>query len=226
MEITYFGHSCFLLKIGDYKVLFDPYISPNPLASQINVNSIEADYILVSHGHEDHVADVEVIANNTGAVLVSSHEIVTWFAKKGIENNHPMNIGGKWFFPFGTVYMVQAVHSSSLPDGSYGGSAAGFVVESGERTFYYAGDTALHLDMKLLSEKFQIDFAMLPIGDNFTMDVYDAMIATNYVNTKKVVAMHYDTFPYIEIDHMEAQIASDRAEKQLLLMEIGETIKI
>jgi L-ascorbate metabolism protein UlaG (beta-lactamase superfamily) len=226
MEITYYGHSSFLVEMGGYKILFDPYISQNPLASSIDINSIEADFILISHGHGDHVGDVEVIAKRTGAVIVSNYEIVTWYKNKGFENGHEMNLGGKWHFDFGTVHMVNAVHSSSLPDGSYGGSAAGFVVESADKIFYYAGDTALHMDMKIIGEKFRPDFAMMPIGDNFTMDIYDAITAASFVNTRKIIGMHYDTFPYIEIDPVEADIAVKRAEKELLLMKIGETIKI
>lgn len=226
MEITYFGHSCFLVELGDYKVLFDPFITPNPLASQIDISTIEADYILISHGHEDHMFDAEVIAKRTGAVLVSSHEIVEWYKKKGLVKTHPMNKGGKWHFEFGTLHMVNAVHSSSLPDDTYGGSAAGFVIESGEATFYYAGDTALTYDMRLIAEKFTIDFAMLPVGDNFTMDIYDAIRAAGFVNTKKIIPMHYDTFPYIEIDPLEMTIAARKAEKELIVINIGEKIKL
>ena len=226
MEVTYYGHSCFLFNIGDIRVLFDPFISPNPLAADIDLDSIKADYILISHGHSDHVADAEYLAKKNDAILVSSFEITSWFQQKGIEKFHPMNIGGKVHLEFGTVKMVHAIHSSSLPDGSYGGSAAGFVVESAEKTFYYAGDTALTQDMKLLADQFRLDFALMPIGDNFTMDVHDAMLAANFVNTNKVIGMHYDTFPYVEIDPIEANIIAKRADKELVLMEIGQTIEL
>ncbi|HEY8400344.1 MAG TPA: metal-dependent hydrolase, partial [Cytophagaceae bacterium] len=208
MEITYFGHSCFLVDIGGYRLLFDPFITPNQLASSIDINSIETDYILLSHGHNDHVFDAEAIAKRTGATIISSFEIATWYEKKGIEKTHAMNIGGKWPFDFGTVHMVHAIHSNSLPDGSYGGSAAGFVIESAEKTFYYAGDTALTYDMKMIGEKFKLDFAMLPVGDNFTMDIYDAVRAASFVNTKKIIPMHYDTFPYIVVDPMEMTVVA------------------
>ncbi|MFC6999373.1 metal-dependent hydrolase [Rufibacter roseus] len=226
MEITYYGQSCFLLDLGGTKVLFDPFISPNPLASAIELDSIECDYILLSHGHQDHVADAEYFLKKTGATLVANFEIVSWYQNKGVENGHPMNIGGKVHLPFGTVKMVNAIHSNALPDGTYGGAAAGFVVESGEKTFYFAGDTALTLDMKLIGERYRLDFAFLPIGDNFTMDVEDALVAANYVNVKKIIGMHYDTFPYIEIDHVEALELARRQQKELILMEIGQTVEL
>src|SRR5688572_27801936 len=140
MEITYYGHSCFLFNIGDIKVLFDPFITPNPLASEINIENIHPDYILLSHGHGDHIADAEILAKVNDAMIISSFEITEWFEKRGVKNVHPMNIGGRVHFEFGSVKMVNAIHSSSLPDGTYGGQAAGFVIESGEKTFYFAGD--------------------------------------------------------------------------------------
>ncbi|MDX5418051.1 MAG: metal-dependent hydrolase [Hymenobacteraceae bacterium] len=226
MEITYYGQSCFLFRIGEHKVLFDPFISPNELASHINVDDIKADYILLSHGHQDHVHDAERIAKNSGSTIVATFEITNWFGNKGVEKVHPMNTGGKVTLPFGTVKMVNAIHSSSLPDGSYAGSAAGFVVETEDKTFYYAGDTALTYDMKLIPEQFDLDFALLPIGDNFTMDIHDAMIAADFVQVDKVIGMHFDTFPYIEIDKEEVQEVAEMADKELILMEIGQTINL
>ncbi|MBA9078048.1 MULTISPECIES: metal-dependent hydrolase [Rufibacter] len=226
MEITYYGQSCFLCDLGGTRVLFDPFITPNPLASEVDLDQIECDYILLSHGHADHVADAEYLLKKTGATLVANFEIVSWYQNKGIEKVHPMNTGGKVHLPFGTVKMVNAVHSSSLPDGSYAGTAGGYVVESAEKTFYFAGDTALTLDMKLIGDRYHVNFAFLPIGDNFTMDVEDALVAANYVNTKKIIGMHYDTFPYIEIDHIEALELARRQQKELILMEIGQTIEL
>lgn len=223
MEITYYGHSCFLVKTADHKVLFDPFISPNPLASKIDVNNVQADFILLSHAHEDHIADAEQIAKRTSATIVSNFEITTWYNNKGIERTHPMNHGGKKHFDFGTVKMVNAVHSSSFPDGSYGGNPAGFVIETGDKIFYFAGDTALHYDMKMIGDQNKLDFAMLPIGDNFTMDINDAIVAATFANTKKIIGMHYDTFPYIEIDHLEATMTAKRNDKELILMNIGES---
>lgn len=226
MKITYYGQSCFLFEIGKNRVLFDPFISPNELASSINVDDIKADYILLSHGHQDHVHDAEQIAKNNNATIVANFEITTWYGNKGIKNVHPMNTGGKVTLPFGTVKMVNAIHSSSLPDGSYGGTAAGFVVETENQTFYYAGDTALTYDMKLIPEQFDVDFALMPIGDNFTMDIHDAMIAADFVQVEKVIGMHYDTFPYIAIDKEEVMEVAKLADKELILLEIGQTIEL
>jgi len=226
MKITYYGQSCFLFEIGQHRVLFDPFISPNELASSINVDDIKADYILISHGHQDHVHDAERIANNNNATIVATFEIAAWFGAKGVKNTHPMNTGGKVTLPFGTVKMVNAIHSSSLPDGTYAGSAAGFVVETEDKTFYFAGDTALTYDMKLIPDQFDLHFALLPIGDNFTMDIHDAMIAADYLEVEKVIGMHYDTFPYIKIDHEEVKEVAQMADKELILMEIGETINL
>lgn len=226
MKITYYGQSCFLFEIGDNRVLFDPFISPNGLASSINVDDIKADYIFLSHGHQDHVHDAEQIAKNNNSTIIATFEIVQWYGAKGLENLHPMNTGGKVTLPFGTVKMVNAIHSNSLPDGTYGGSAAGFVVETENQTFYFAGDTALTYDMKLIPEQFDVDFALLPIGDNFTMDIHDAMIAADFVQVEKVIGMHYDTFPYIEIDKEEVMEVAKMADKELILMEIGQTIEL
>jgi L-ascorbate metabolism protein UlaG (beta-lactamase superfamily) len=226
MKITYYGQSCFLFEIEEHRILFDPFISPNELASSINVDEIKADFILLSHGHQDHVHDAEQIAKNNNATIIATFEIASWFGEKGVEKTHPMNTGGKVTLPFGTVKMVNAVHSSSLPDGSYAGSAAGFVVETVDKAFYFAGDTALTYDMKLIPEQFDLDFALLPIGDNFTMDIHDAMIAADFVQVEKVIGMHFDTFPYIKIDHEEVKEVAQMADKELILMEIGESIDL
>lgn len=222
MEITYYGHSCFGIKIADKHLLFDPFITYNEKAKHINISTIPADYILVSHGHQDHIADVEAIALRTGAKLISNFEVVNWFARKGISNNHPMNHGGKWKFDFGTVHCVNAVHSSSMPDGSYGGNPMGFVIETAEGTFYYSGDTALTLDMQLIGEKFELSFAMLCMGDNFTMGVDDALRAAKFIECDDIIAMHYDTFGYIVINHQEAIEKFEVKGKNLSLMKIGE----
>jgi L-ascorbate metabolism protein UlaG (beta-lactamase superfamily) len=224
MNITYYGHSCFGVNINGKDLLFDPFITPNDLAKEVNVNTIKANYILLSHGHTDHIADAEAIAKRTGAKVVCNWEIYTWLSKKGVENIHPTNIGGKVKFDFGSVKCVVAQHSSSLPDGSYGGNPMGFVIESSEGNFYYAGDTALTYDMKLIGEYRHIDFAFLPIGDNFTMGVDNAIIACSFINCSDVIGMHYDTFGYIKIDHTEAVSKFNRAGKKLTLMNIGETI--
>lgn len=226
MKITFFGHSCFLLETSTSKILFDPFITPNERAKHIDVEKIEADYILQSHGHVDHFVDLPEIAKRTGAMVVSSWEITEWLKKKGIENVHPMNIGGSWTFPFGKVKMVFAAHSNSLPDGSYGGVAAGYIIEADSKRIFYAGDTGLNQDMKLIGEYWTPDVALLPIGDNFTMDVDDAVIASDFIQCNEIIGMHFDTFGYIEINHSEAIRKFEIRNKTLHLMEIGSTIEI
>ncbi|WP_026464784.1 metal-dependent hydrolase [Adhaeribacter aquaticus] len=226
MEVTYFGHSCFLLDMGGTKVLFDPFITYNSLASEVDKEAIEADFILVSHAHQDHMADAEYFAKKSNGTIVAIYEVCEWYKAKGIENVVHMNIGGKADLPFGTVKMVTAAHSSVLPDGTYGGNPGGYVVESGDKTFYFAGDTGLTYDMKIIAEQYHLDFAFLPIGGRLTMDIYDAVTAANWVNTKKIIGMHFDTWPNIEIDHIEAMEAARQAGKELVLMQIGEKINL
>jgi L-ascorbate metabolism protein UlaG (beta-lactamase superfamily) len=226
MKFTYYGHSCFSVEIGNKTLLFDPYITPNELAKDIDISTIKADYILISHGHEDHIADVRKIVTKTGAKLISNFEIISWFSGKGISDSHPMNHGGSWNFDFGKVKYVNAVHSSTLPDGSPGGNPGGFVIETKEGNFYYAGDTALHMDMKLIPLQTKLDFAVLPIGDNFTMGIEDAIIATDFIQVDKVVGVHYDTFGFIKIDNKAAIKAFNDNKVALMLPSIGETIEL
>ncbi len=226
IELKYFGHSTFLMRINGKQILFDPFITPNSLAKDVAIEEINPDYILVTHGHDDHLADVERIARKSGAMLVSNFEIISWFQGKGLENVHPMNHGGSKVFDFGKVKYVNAIHSSTLPDGSSGGNPGGFVITSDEGAFYYAGDTALTYDMKLIGESFAIDFAVLPIGDNFTMDISDAIKAADFVGTEKIVGMHYDTFPYITINKEEVRQSAKEAGKELFLLQIGESITL
>ena len=226
IELTYFGHSSFLVEINEKKLLFDPFIRPNEKASNISVAAIQTDYVLISHGHEDHVADAEEIIKNSDALLISNFEITSWFSKKGIQRSHPMNQGGAKLFDFGKLKYVNAVHSSTLPDGSSGGQAGGFVVQYEGGCFYFAGDTALSYDMKLLDAEFKIDFAILPIGDNFTMGIDDAIRAADFVGTNRIIGMHYDTFPYIEIDLEAAKKAASEGKKELILLNIGESITL
>ncbi|MGI8893777.1 MAG: metal-dependent hydrolase [Bacteroidia bacterium] len=223
MKVTYYGHSCFLVEVEGKKLLFDPFISANPLAKSIDINLIKADYILISHGHDDHTADLETIGKKTGAVLISNFEIVMHYQRKGLNKGHPMNIGGSWVFDFGKVKCLNAVHSSSFADGTYAGNPMGFLIESNSGNFYYAGDTSLTYDMKLIGDYKNLDFAMLPIGNNFTMGVENAIIASDFIKCDKIIGMHYDTFGYIKIDHDEAKTKFNRAGKELTLMEIGST---
>lgn len=226
MQFTYYGHSCFSISVSGKKLLFDPFITGNELAKGIDINSIEADYILLSHGHNDHVLDTESIAKRTGATIIAAYEVAMWFAAKGIQKYQPMNTGGKWKFDFGTVKCVSAIHSSAMPDGSYGGNPMGFIILSDEMNFYYSGDTALTLDMQLIPLFANIDFAILPVGDNFTMGMEDAVQAAKMVQTKMVIGVHYDTFGFIKIDHRKAFDLFKGNELELKLPAIGETITL
>lgn len=227
MIVTYYGHSCFGIDVNGKKILLDPFITPNKLAKgKVDAASIEADFMLVSHGHEDHVADLIPIAKRTKAKVISNFEIISWLEGQGLENVHPLNHGGKAEFDFGELKYVSAIHSSVLPDGTYGGNPGGFVIKTRGKCLYYAGDTALTLDMQLIAKSYNVDWAFLPIGDNFTMGADDAVIAAEFVNCKNVIGMHYNTFPYIEIDEAEAKSKFKKAGANLVLLEIGETIEI
>jgi len=226
MKLTFYGQSCWLAEVNGKKLLFDPFISPNELAKDIEVDKIEADYVLITHGHEDHVADAESILKRTGAKLISTFEIVNWYSAKGLENVHPMNIGGKWKFDFGTVHFFTALHSSSMPDGSYGGNPGSFLIETNDKNFYHAGDTGLTMDMKLIPDILKLDFAFLPIGDDFTMGYKEAIKASDFIKCDNIIAMHYDTFGYIEIDKKEVKTAFEKANKKITFFEIGETIDL
>jgi len=225
MKLTYYGHSCFSVEIKGKHLLFDPFITYNELAKDVDVNTLPADYIFVSHGHQDHVADLVSIAKRTGALVICAWEIYEWLKKQGVENVHPMNTGGKKQFDFGIVKCMVAQHSSSLPDGSYGGNPMGFVIRA-DKNFYYSGDTALTMEMQLASQGGPIDFAILPIGDNFTMGYDDAARASHMINCHTVVGVHYNTFPYIVIDTVHAKDHFSKNGLNLLLPAIGETINL
>jgi L-ascorbate metabolism protein UlaG (beta-lactamase superfamily) len=225
-KITYYGHSCFTVEISGKSILFDPFITPNPKASMIDISTIQPDLILVTHGHGDHTADLVTIAKQSKAQVISAYEITEWLSDQGVKNGLPMNIGGSINLGFCTVKMVKAEHSSSFSDGSYAGNAAGFIIQSPDYCFYYAGDTALTLDMQLIPLSYNLDFSFLPIGDNFTMGVEDAVRASKLTECKKVIGMHFDTFPPIEIDHKDAYDSFSNAGINLILPLINQTFEL
>ncbi|WP_272148835.1 metal-dependent hydrolase [Tenacibaculum aiptasiae] len=225
MNITFYGHACFGIEINGTHVLVDPFITGNPLASEIKVEDIKADYILLTHAHQDHILDVEVIAERTGATIVSNYEIVMHYGAKNLEG-HPVNHGGTFKTEAFLAKYVNAVHTSSFPDGTYGGQPGGFVISAGDKSLYIAGDTAVTMDMKLIPMTTKLSASILPIGDNFTMGVEDAIIASNFVECDKVIGCHFNTFPPIEINVEEAKEAFAKANKELTIIEIGKTISI
>lgn len=225
MKITFYGHASLGIKVGGKHILVDPFISANPLAEHIDIDNLKADYILLTHAHGDHILDVESIAKQTNAIIVSNAEIAGYYAAKGLQT-HPMNHGGSWNFDFGKVKYVNAVHSSSFPDGTYGGNPGGFVIEGEHKNIYIAGDTALTMDMKLIPMRTKLDLVILPIGNNFTMDVEDAIVASDFVECDKILGYHYDTFGYIEINHEEAIRKFFDKGKDLMLLEIGDSIEL
>lgn len=226
MKFTYYGHACFQVETNGKKLLFDPFISPNELANKINIAAIEADYILVSHGHFDHIADCVTLAQATGAKVICNWEIYEWLTKNKVTNLHPMNTGGQWQMDGFTVRCTVAQHSSGLPDGSYGGNPMGFIISNAEGSFYYSGDTALTMDMQLIPKWAKLNFAVLPIGDNFTMGYEDAVEAARMIGCKTVIGVHYDTFGFTKIDHQQAIAAFEKAGCKLQLVAIGNSITI
>jgi L-ascorbate metabolism protein UlaG (beta-lactamase superfamily) len=223
MKVTYGGHSCFSVVVARKTLLFDPFITGNPLAKNIDVKTVPADFILVSHGHGDHVGDAVEIAKRTNALVIANYEVATWLNQKGAPKIHPLNHGGGFNFDFGRAKFVNAIHSSTLPDGSNGGNPGGFVVESAEGNFYFSGDTALTLDMKLIGESTKLKFAALCVGDNFTMGPDDAVKAAGFIRCDEILGVHFDTFPPIKIDHAAAKEKFKAAGKTLHLLQPGGT---
>lgn len=225
MKITFYGHASLGIEVGGKHIIVDPYITANELAKHIDIMQLKADYILITHAHGDHILDVEAIANNTGAVIVSNAEITGYYEKKG-HKTHPMNHGGSWNFDFGKVKYVVGHHSSSFPDGSYGGNPGGFVIEGEHKNIYIAGDTSVTFDMKLIPMRTKLDLAILPVGNNFTMDIEDAIIASEFLECDKILGYHYDTFGYIKIDHDDAIKKFFNKGKDLMLLEIGSSLEL
>ena len=198
IKVTWYSHACFLLETDQTKLLTDPFISDNPLAP-VKADQVQPDYILVSHGHGDHVGDAIPIAQRTKATVISNYEIQNWMVGQGVENVHPQHIGGGFDYPWGRVKLTIAQHGSGLPDGSYGGNPCGFLFYIQNKKIYHACDTGLFYDMKLIGEE-GIDLAILPIGDNFTMGPDDALRAVKLIEPKQVIPIHYNTFDIIKQD--------------------------
>lgn len=228
MKIKYLGHACLQIETMGKTIIVDPFISQNPLAKdRIKIKELKADYLLITHGHADHVLDVELIAEQNKEVqLISNPEIGQWFSNKGL-GGIQLNHGGAISLEFGELKMVYATHSSGLPDGSYGGNPAGFVLSNEEGTIYIAGDTALTKEMELIPLFApNLDLAIFPIGNHFTMGYEDAVIASDFVQCDKVLGIHYDTFSLIEINTKEAVEHFKQKGKELILLEIEQSITL
>lgn len=226
MKFTFFGHATFSIEVNGKTLLFDPFFTGNPAVKNVKVEDVKADYIFITHGHGDHTGDVVAVAKNTGAVCVVPAEIAGWLRKQGVEKIHPVNHGGPSTFDFGKARAVNAIHSSSFNDGTYAGNPVGYVFATSAGNFYVAGDTALTMDMQLIPLWAKLNFSVLPIGGNYTMDVADAIHAADFVKCDKVVGIHYDTWPMIAVDKEKAAADFKAAGKTLLLPAPGETISL
>ena len=224
-KLTWLGHGCWSIATGETRLLLDPFLNDSPTAP-IKAEQAEADFILVSHGHFDHVADLVSIAKRTGATVIANFEICEWAGKQGIEKTEPMNTGGGIHLPFGHVKMTPAHHSSMLPDGAYAGNPVGFLLTLEGRKVYFACDTGLLSSMKLIGAA-GLDLAVLPIGDRFTMGPDDAIEATKLLQPKRVVPAHYDTWPPIEQDARAwaERIKAETAAEPIVL-EPGESLSL
>ena len=225
LRISWLSHACFLIEADRTKILIDPFVTDNPLAP-VKADDVDADFILVSHGHGDHIGDTISIAKRTGATVVSNYEIQNWVVNQGIENAHPLHIGGGYDFDWGRVKLTIAHHGSALPDGSYGGNPCGFLLTIQGKNIYHACDTGLFYDMKLIGEE-GVDLAILPIGDNFTMGPDDALRAVKLIDPRQVVPIHYDTFDVIKQDpHAWAVRVQKETSAKVTVMKPGDTIEI
>lgn len=225
VKATWYGHACFLVQATGARILMEPFLSGNP-TSPIGPKDVQADYILVSHGHGDHLGDTVEIAKRTGATVVSNFEIHNWLIGQGLQKVHPLHIGGGFNFPWGRVKLTIAHHGSGLPDGSYGGNPCGFLLYLDGKKIYHACDTGLFYDMKLIGEE-GIDLAILPIGDNFTMGPEDALRALKLIQPKKVIPIHYNTFDVIRQDpHAWAAAAEKETGIKVTVLQPGGSVEL
>jgi L-ascorbate metabolism protein UlaG (beta-lactamase superfamily) len=221
-RVRWLGHACLLVESDGSKILIDPFLTGNPVAA-VKPDEVPADFILVSHGHSDHVGDTVAIAKRTGATVVANYEIAGWFEKQGLKKVHGQQHGGSHGFPFGRVKLTLAFHGSALPDGSYGGNPCGFLLYMNDgKKIYDAADTGLFGDMKLIGEE-GIDLAILPIGDNFTMGPDDALRAVKLLQPKNVLPIHYNTWDLIAQDAAAwAARVSKETKAQTAVLKPGE----
>lgn len=222
-KFTWYGHATLGLDTDGHKLLIDPFFSGNPAASA-SAAEVEASYILVSHGHGDHVGDTVAIASRTGATVISNFEIANWFSKQGVEKTHAQHLGGGFKHPFGYLKLTLALHGSALPDGSYGGNPAGFLLTTNDgKKIYMAQDTGLFGDMSLIGDE-GIDLAVLPIGDNFTMGPDDALRAVKLLRPKVVIPIHYNTWELIAQNPVSwADTVQEETNAKVVILKPSET---
>jgi len=224
MKIIYHGHSFVQLENDKYSILIDPFVTGNPTAIT-SIDNLKCDYIILTHGHGDHISDAITIAQKYKSTIISSFEIAN-YAEKNKVNAHPMGIGGGYNFPFGRVKLTIAHHSSSFPDGSYAGNPTGALIMMDGKTIYHAGDTGLFYDMKLIGEMQKIDVAFLPIGDNFTMGIDDAVKAAEFINAGVTVPIHYNTFDIIKANPEDYKKKVESIGKKCRIIRIGDSIEL
>lgn len=224
LKLTYLSHSIFLLDDGSYKLIVDPFINGNP-SCPVKMEEVKADFIVLTHAHGDHLGDSITLAKQNNALCIAVNELANYLSENGCRA-HNMHIGGGYNFPFGRLKFTIAHHGSSTPDGKYMGEPAGVVIKIGGITIYHTGDTGLFLDMKLIGERDHIDVMLVPIGDNFTMGIDDAVEAVKFVSPDLAIPMHYNTFPLIPADPFEFKMKLEQIGQKCRVMEFGETIEL